>query len=264
MAEHDQNDEYQFVEFDEVDSSLMEGSDSKSGKENLPHHRSTEHIKKDIKRNASIALGLIISIIFLYKIIAYFVLDKKEASTVEPTQALPQVISPPKKTTTPVPSTTMPATLTVDHSELDKKVAAIELSQQNLRSDLKTLEQDFNSVNSRIDSLNNQMMRLNQAIDSLSSQLTKQADQINALIIRAQAKRTPVKHLKKPSAPSLNYYLQAVIPGRAWIIATNGSTLTIRKGTKIAGYGTVRLIDPLNGRVLTSSGRVIKFSQEDS
>ena len=80
---------------------------------------------------------------------------------------------------------------------------------------------------------------------------------------RTQPKRV-VHHINKPSAPPIHYYIQAVIPGRAWIIATNGSTLTVREGTNIAGYGIVRLIDPLDGRIVTSSGQIIRFSQEDS
>ncbi|HAF87135.1 MAG TPA: type IV secretion protein IcmG, partial [Legionellales bacterium] len=61
-----------------------------------------------------------------------------------------------------------------------------------------------------------------------------------------------------------SYYIKAVIPGRAWLIAANGSTLTVSEGTNIKGYGMVKLIDSTQGRILTSSGRVIRFSQQDS
>jgi intracellular multiplication protein IcmG len=60
------------------------------------------------------------------------------------------------------------------------------------------------------------------------------------------------------------YNIQAVIPGRAWLIATNGATLTVSQGTAIPGYGIVKLIDPVQGKVTTSSGQIIRFSQEDS
>ena len=60
------------------------------------------------------------------------------------------------------------------------------------------------------------------------------------------------------------YYIQAVIPGRAWLIATNGSTLTVREGSTIPGYGIVRKIDPNLGKVFMSTGKVIRFSQLDS
>ena len=58
--------------------------------------------------------------------------------------------------------------------------------------------------------------------------------------------------------------MQAVIPGRAWLIANNGSTITVREGTPIPGYGIAKIIDPIKGRVMTSSGKEIRFSQDDS
>jgi len=66
------------------------------------------------------------------------------------------------------------------------------------------------------------------------------------------------------ATPPAQYFLQAIIPGRAWLISTNGDTVTVREGTRISSYGVVRFIDAKRGRVLTSSGQVIRFSQEDS
>ena len=60
------------------------------------------------------------------------------------------------------------------------------------------------------------------------------------------------------------YYIQAVIPGRAWLVSSQGLTITVREGTSVPGYGIVKLIDPNQGRILTSSGRTITFSQQDS
>ncbi|MBA3536672.1 MAG: type IV secretion protein IcmG, partial [Tatlockia sp.] len=85
------------------------------------------------------------------------------------------------------------------------------------------------------------------------------------VLLTEKAKPKPVRRrLIVKSAPRLMYFIQAIIPGRAWLIATNGSTITVREGTRIAGWGVVKLIDPIQGRVLTSSGRIIRFSQRDS
>ena len=62
----------------------------------------------------------------------------------------------------------------------------------------------------------------------------------------------------------LRYAVKAVIPGRAWLLASNGSTLTVRRGTPIQGYGVVTGIDAVRGYVFTSYRKLIRFSQEDS
>lgn len=271
MAENDQNDEYKFVELDGLDNNMMDDPDSKSSPGPSSFTRQEGSSKKDIKRNAVIALGLIILAMFLYKIIGYLFFSKKDEVAVQkPVQAPAQIVSQPQpiQSSQPVINSTVPTitpqqVVSVDNSELNKKVAAIELSQQNVRSEVGTVSQQVNSVNNNVQNLNSQIASLNQVINTLSTQLAKQTEEINVLMVRTQPKRV-IQHVSKPMTAPLVYYIQAVIPGRAWIIASNGSTLTVREGTKIAGYGVVKLIDPLEGRVVTSSGQVIRFSQEDS
>jgi intracellular multiplication protein IcmG len=103
---------------------------------------------------------------------------------------------------------------------------------------------------------------LNRMIAALSDKLDSQAKTIESLAAKPVVRKThPIVGRNKPL---VQYNIQAVIPGRAWIVATNGTTLTVREGSKVPGYGLVKLIDPNQGRVITSSGRVIRFSQEDS
>ncbi|HAU2068045.1 TPA: type IV secretion protein IcmG, partial [Legionella pneumophila] len=146
---------------------------------------------------------------------------------------------------------------------LKKKVSAIEMSQQSLRSEVNALSEQINAVNNNIKNLNAQIVNLNQIIGNMSNQIARQSEVINVLMVRTTPKKV-VKISRPAVAARVIYYIQAVIPGRAWLIGSNGSTLTVREGSKIPGYGIVKLIDSLQGRILTSSGQVIKFSQEDS
>ena len=107
------------------------------------------------------------------------------------------------------------------------------------------------------------MTELNGVIANLSAKVDQQSREIEGLTIRRQ-EANKVYHRGAQATHFPKYHIQAVIPGRAWLIATNGATLTVREGTAVAGYGMVRLIDPSQGRVTTSSGQVIRFSQEDS
>ncbi|HAU1959604.1 TPA: type IV secretion protein IcmG, partial [Legionella pneumophila] len=176
-----------------------------------------------------------------------------QVATPQPVQTIP---------TTPIQQV-QPATVVEDDSDLKKKVSAIEMSQQSLRSEVNALSEQINAVNNNIKNLNAQIVNLNQIIGNMSNQIARQSEVINVLMVRTTPKKV-VKISRPAVAARVIYYIQAVIPGRAWLIGSNGSTLTVREGSKIPGYGIVKLIDSLQGRILTSSGQVIKFSQEDS
>lgn len=264
MADNDQNnDEYKFTELDSLDNDHMGDSDSglnssmRSGKDSYSG-------KKDIKRNALIAIGLIVFALVMYKFIGSMWTKKVEPAkpVIAPiTQVTPQPIQPVE--TTPIPVIEQPQPIVVQaDTDLKQKVAAIEISQQSVRTEVSSLGDQVGNVTNNVSNLNAQITKLNQLIGDLSNQLSKQSDEINMLRVRAQPK--PTQHIVRQPIQRIFYYIQAVIPGRAWIIGSNGSTLTVREGTKIAGYGIVKLIDSVQGRVLTSSGQVIRFSQEDS
>lgn len=266
MAENDQNDEYKFVELDGLDNPMMDDSDAKPSASS--YARPGGASKKDIKRNALIAFGLIILAMILYKIFGYLFFHKtEEVATQTPMEPPAQIAAQPVQQPLPQPvintTPTPQPVIRVDNSELTQKVVAVESAQQNVRSEVGAVSQQVATVNNNVQNLNSQIASLNQVITNLSTQLARQTEEINVLMARTQPKRV-VKHVSTPATAPLVYYIQAVIPGRAWIIASNGSTLTVREGTKIPGFGVVRLIDPLSGRVVTSSGRVIRFSQEDS
>lgn len=274
MADNDQdNDEYKFAELDSLDNEPMGDSDSNvkgttsSEQKNYPG-------QKDIKRNALIAVGLIILAMVMYKLIGYMYFS----GTSEP--VAPKTSVPPITQVTPTqPTPSQPATTTVTpvpvqqiqqvqpvssqvEQELATKVSSIELSQQSLRSEISAVSQQIGVINNNINNLNAQIANLNQVIGTLSNQLAKQSEVISVLMVRTQ--RPKPKPVVRFVPQRITYYIQAVIPGRAWLIGSNGSTITVRDGTKIAGYGVVRLIDSIQGRVLTSSGQVIRFSQDDS
>ncbi|STX28152.1 protein IcmG (DotF) [Legionella beliardensis] len=184
-------------------------------------------------------------------------------------QTQPTDIAPIQTTTSSTSTTTTqtPTTVTTppspDISQLDQKVSALDINQQNIRSDIGTLSNQLTSINTNISNLNVKMDNLSQIITTLSATIERQTNQLTALTVVKKAPKIK-RVVRRVIAPRTIYYIQAVIPGRAWLIASNGSTLTVREGTNIPGYGVVKLIDPNQGRVLTSSGQIIRFSQQDS
>ena len=262
MADNDKNDdEYKFAELDSLGNETM-GDNEPGSNGSMSSGQGSFSGKKDIKRNALIVVGFIICALVMYKFIGFIFL--KKPTSVKPTTA-PITQEAPKSAQaeiTPAPIEQIKPVVQQIDTELKQKISAVEIAQQSLRSDVNSLSDQVGNVNSTINNLNTQMTKFTQLIGDLSNQVSKQSEEIQLLRIRTQPK--VIKPVVKQNIQHINYTIQAVIPGRAWLIGSNGSTLTIREGTKIAGYGVVKLIDSMQGRVLTSLGQVIKFSQEDS
>lgn len=279
MAENEYSDEYQFDDLDTIESDAS--SDDETGLEaGEPSNKTRSEGASHVRRNALIVVGVVAVLMLGYKFIGSFISGKEKnveqipsiptvtepqqpvpTSTVQPLQQQtppPPQISAPVQTTTPV-SVKQPS---VDNSQINQKLSSFETSQQGLRSEVNSVNNKLNGINSSVSQLNEKIANLNQMMTTLVAKLDQQSKEIAVLTERTKPKPVARVVIKGPSGPM--YYIQAIIPGRAWLIAANGSTITVREGTEVAGYGVVKLIDPNQGRVVTSSGRVIRFSQQDS
>ncbi|EHL29527.1 type IVB secretion system protein IcmG/DotF [Legionella drancourtii] len=272
MADNDQNDEYKFAELESLDNDSME-HDYSSG-EQKPSGMGSKPPKKDVRRNAIIVICLVLFAMVMYKLLGGLFSGKSNNATKGsippapiatqiPAQAPPQP-QPMQAEVAPQPMSQVQPVVQENNSVLRQKVDSIEANQQNVQSQVSSINEQVGNVNNNVNNLTSQISRLNQTITDLTTQLNRQSEEINVLMERTKPK--PIRRMMRPRQflQANIYYINAVIPGRAWLIGTNGSTLTVREGTKIAGYGVVKLIDSMEGRILTSSGRVIRFSQEDS
>lgn len=260
MADNDQyEDEYQFADLDMVGGEPVEEVEYTS--DVSPKPRQNFFTANTIQRNVLIVVILIVLAMILYKFIGSFfakndlAVNKEKKQPVQPTttilQPAPEVVAP------------IEPTVTTASPKMEQKLSALEISQNSLRSDLSTINNQLGGIDSSVSDMATQIARLNQTLTSLSAAIEAQSREIEAIKVRAKpvVKRKTVVH--KPVAVK-KYYIQAIIPGRAWLISSNGTTLTIREGSDVPGYGRVKLIDPNQGRVLTSSGQIIRFNQDDS
>lgn len=271
MADQDKyNDEYHFSD--------LEGLNPAGDDETEVTHTETITERKfnepsNIRRNALIVIGLILLAMILYKFLgSYFSqrqLAVKDPASI-PVQPQPQT-STTSTTTTSTPSQVPQAPSVVvqnpasplDSPQLDQKISSLEVGQQSMRSEVESMNSQLGGINSNLSNLSNQINQLHLIITSLSAKLDAQSKVIEHLTI--VKKPAPViKKVVRKVVRTPRYFIQAVIPGRAWLIAPNGSTLTVREGTALPGYGTVTLIDPNQGKITTSSGQIIRFSQDDS
>ncbi len=272
MADNDEyNEEYQFADLDAVtpDSEDHPGASEGNAPEVTPE--SPRSFKQpNVKRNAIIVVGIVIVIMVLYKIIGSIYSEKK-AETNAPIAPIPvtQQTPAPSPAPTPVPVETQPTPSVTETQKpgldikVNQKLSTLELTQQNMRSEVSSVNDQITGLSQNVNTLVTKMSELNGVIANLSAKVEEQSRELEKLTIQRTVAKV-IHHQPTMAHPRIKYFIQAVIPGRAWLIASNGTTLTVREGTIIAGYGIVKLIDPNQGRVLTSSGQVIRFSQEDS
>ncbi|MDI9817886.1 MULTISPECIES: type IVB secretion system protein IcmG/DotF [unclassified Legionella] len=257
------NDEYQFSDLDVISPDSTDEDTQVAGGTAAGETR-----KVNVRRNALIAVIIIVIVMLAYKFLGPVFTGKTPPdSSVPPlTTATPQPPAPQIQPITPAPIVQAPPPVapspTVDSPQINQRLSALELSQQNLRSEMDSVNNQLNSISANFSELASKIAELNQTLTVLASKVEQQSNEIAILTVRTKPK--PVKRVVIRRPPPPTYYIQAIIPGRAWLIAQNGSTITVREGTKVVGYGVIKLIDSRQGRVLTSSGRMIRFSQQDS
>jgi len=260
------NDEYQFSDLDAISPDYAETPAEEEGTRSSP----ASDASSKVLRNALIAVGVFVLAMVLYEFVGNWLGGGKKPPQPDKTATpqapqIPPIKEATQQTKVEPEAPPEPTVSTNVEDNLKKRIGALEIGQQNLRSEMNEVKDEMNSLNSNVNEISEQLTRLNQAITQLSSQLEEQSTKINNLRVRIKRKAVQrPKVVKRVYKKPVIYYIQAVIPGRAWLIASNGSTITVSEGSKVRGYGVVKLIDPIQGKVLTSSGKTIRFSPKES
>lgn len=121
-------------------------------------------------------------------------------------------------------------------AEYAQRIADYQTQNKNLQDEVQTL-------NTRVASMETEMSQL---IQTLTKQFQNNGstDGVNPDATAATPGDTSVNaDIKLP------YSVQAIIPGRAWLRADNGDTLTVAEGDTIKDVGQVTKIDPYDGIV---------------
>lgn len=259
----DYNDDYQFTDLDSPGTDPFDTENEEKPAAEIPVQKEGDGRNRVI-RNAVIAVIIFFLALLLYK---FFTARKSTEPAViaPPPKTAPAVATLPPAPAIQKPVETAPVVAPAEIQEIDQKMNALDLNQQNLRTDLNNLSNQLNSISTNISDISAQIAKISQTVETLSATVSQQSATIAILETRLEKPKPIAKpRIRHHYAPAPVFYIQAVVPGRAWIISTTGTTLTVREGSSVPGYGIVKLIDAQQGRVLTGSGRIIKFSQEDS
>lgn len=107
-----------------------------------------------------------------------------------------------------------------------------------------------------VSELNNKMQHMINLMAAQQAAQAKSNAEKRKAVIKQQSKKTHV------ALPVYHYVLQAIVPGRAWVMDSHHVMHTVAVGDKLPDYGEVQFLDADHGNVITSSGKVINFSRD--
>lgn len=215
-------------------------------------------------RNGAIAVGGLIVIVIAYKYVTSF--SSKDVSKAKTKSAMTSVVpqtSPKVEAPQPVSTGSLPSFASSSSSAPSEPmdVSALKQDQKKMEAELSSMTAKLNNVTQKMSDISNKLDSVSQTMLVLNERLERQSQQMARMrTLKSQASRPKTKAAVKQTV----YYIQAVIPGRAWLKSDEGKVLTVNRGTEVPGYGAVRGINPKLGRIYTSSGRVIRYSEADS
>lgn len=153
-------------------------------------------------------------------------------------------------------------------NQLHQELTALALRQREYRNHAQYLEQRVATLAQQLTELKEENAKVADVLEVLIEQLIQQTQQLEKLAqaqktnSQATNKKTAIKEEELPT-----YYVQAMIPGRAWLFKKErgtSTTLTVARGDSLPGYGQITAIDPSRGVVITNSGKVIGYEPGDS
>jgi intracellular multiplication protein IcmG len=125
---------------------------------------------------------------------------------------------------------------------------------------LEHLQEKVTQLESNLVDANTQLAAMNQTVQALSQQLQQQ----QAQLAKPTKPAKPVSPEKKPEVAAVpTYYIQAMVPGRAWLVNQKGTVTTVSVGDDLSGYGIITTIDLNQGLVITAQGKLISYHQDD-
>lgn len=213
----------------------LESVDTSAFGVNSPRDQLLEKLKG---KTVYLVFGVIVTVLIIYKLLSLLF---------SPSQ--PKPVAPAIK---PVPTVVQPAIQT-NQNEFTSKLAILENSTVENRDRLAEGLRTVSRLETNVNSLQSQLNLMNERLQDLTNQLKKQ-NEPKKKIVKAVVK----EFVKRPA-----YYVQALVPERAWLKQGDGTTITVSRGDELPGYGQISDINVSQGTVTTSKGDIISFHPSD-
>lgn len=219
---------------------------------------------KQLLKRFAIPVGIIISVLILFSFLSWSSGGSKDKASQS------QVIAPKKEAmATPVtptqpiftPTSTAPIAReqisSIVSAQISQSQGALQSKLDEMAGQLATSRDQIATLTTNIDQSKQDIAAINQNISSIVSSLQN----VTTTLQKLTTKPKPKKVIRR--AALVHYHIKAIVPGRVWLESSAGKLVTLRVGDKLAGYGTVDLISPRQGLVITSSGAQIQYGVND-
>jgi len=210
------------------------------------------------RKTIFIIVGMLVAVFCLYKLYDVF-----SAAPVKPRNEMPAVAVVAKTPAVPKPAE---PTVPDEISSVQNKVGALEKVVSQVSQSNANLQDQMAGVSTAIADIQNSISSLSQQVSDLAKPKEKPAEvkkveEKTVTKTKSKTKSTSASKVKKVAVS--NYYIKAMIQGRAWLMTSGGDTLTVSEGDNLPGYGVIGSIDPASGEIKTSTDAVIKYQAED-
>lgn len=121
-------------------------------------------------------------------------------------------------------------------------------------------QQNLSQMQDQVDNMQTALSRANDSYQSMNDNLKA----LTAQLQKVQAQLAPKpKAVKAKKIVPIVYNIKAIVPGRAWVMGSDGSAQSVSVGDSLPQYGRISAINADSGVVMTSSGKVIEYGSGD-
>lgn len=269
----DEEEEYHFSD-DQMNFDVDESPKTSSENDNVPPPKESILAKlSNINPRRRAIIGGVIFIVLMalvYKMLspsksptAEVLSEIKTAPPTTPVTAPPQpvvkqepIVPPPPKVMEQPPVATVVATPPSEEmKKIDERLTALEQQTSAMMNLLQTeYAQKISDTEMQENMMRGKMDEISKKINRIESNLQQVAQKAR------EEPAVPVTRAGR-NEPKINYTVQAIIPGRAWLKSESGDTVTVAEGDILRNYGRITKIDPYDGIVEIDTGnRVVALS----
>jgi len=162
---------------------------------------------------------------------------------------LPAATQPDQKQTELAPAKSGADTIAKLQQADAQVMASLRQQQDENKTNLMNLQNRLGGLEEGISNLQNSLEGLTTTIQH--QRAAEKAQRVYQAKVKAKQERVMREHKQ--------FFVKAVIPGRAWLVGADGTAVTVAVGDVLPGYGEVTAIDSYSGTVTTQLGGKIRY-----
>jgi intracellular multiplication protein IcmG len=159
--------------------------------------------------------------------------------------------------TPPPASAPAPVVQAVTDPQVIDQLTSLRQDAVNSNGVVRQLQGQVQDLTNTLNQSRASQQQLNQSLMVLMGQVQQLTAEVKVLSQPKPVKAAPPP--KEKPVPVITFQIRAVVPGRAWIVGSDGQSQSVAVGDTVPQYGNVVSIDADAGVVITSSGKTIKF-----